>query len=99
MVYRHYQTQKREYFFAMDCMCSKPLNIHYPIIEGQKKSKFIFPKGNVTDSDLKIFEMAFNGYGANRRSPVIQMNLNGSPVSEEAMARFRKKVPQCELVP
>jgi hypothetical protein len=58
-----------------------------------------FRNGNVTDKDLDAFVPAFNGYAPMGFERITMFDLFGSKVSSEAIERFQRAVPECEIVP
>ncbi|MAT16717.1 MAG: hypothetical protein CMJ46_15780 [Planctomyces sp.] len=101
MAWRHYSQKRHEARMASQRMsarflCSTAVRVDGEIIG----TLYYFPNSNITDADLAVFEDYFNGYGsASTRRPVVQIDIKGSPVSEAAIARFRRNVPECEIIP
>lgn len=58
---------------------------------------FHFRKGAVSDADLVAFIPACNGPLPNGLGTIRVLELNGSKVSDEAIARFRTAAPECEI--
>jgi hypothetical protein len=56
-----------------------------------------FKNGNVTDSELKYFVHAFNGFGPSMFDKIAVVRLQGSNLSSDAIAEFQQAVPQCKL--
>jgi len=58
---------------------------------------FHFRNGAVTDADLEAFTPACNGQLPNGPGAIHALDLNGSIVSDEAIARFKAAAPACEI--
>jgi hypothetical protein len=57
-----------------------------------------FKSRNVTDDDLMAFIPAWNGFAPSGFHEIAQVNLCGSNVSDDAVAKFRNSVPSCDLI-
>jgi hypothetical protein len=66
---------------------------------GFKQGVMFIPRKNLTDEDLIAFIPYFNGYAYKGMPGIVKIRLNGSNVSPEAIERFRKAVPSCEVEP
>ena len=64
---------------------------------GLERAVYTFKHGNVTDADLDAFVPAFNGYAPAGFGRIETLRLNGSQVSADAVRRFRRRAPDCEL--
>lgn len=64
-----------------------------PFVDGV----FHFKQGAVTDAELMAFVPACNGPLPNGLGTVRVLELNGSKVSDGAIAEFKKAVPGCEV--
>jgi hypothetical protein len=97
-VYGYYARQQQLTFNAWQDITSRGVNTNHP---GSGSGTFViyFKNGNVTDNDLDAFVPAFNGYYAPMRFGRFRLELFGSKVSSEAIERFRRAVPECEIVP
>jgi hypothetical protein len=58
---------------------------------------FLFKNGAVSDADLDAFIPACSGPLPNGLGTIRVLELNGSNVSDEAIARFKMTVPGCEI--
>ncbi len=67
--------------------------------KGKDQCVLSIPLKNLTDEDLIGFIPYFNGYASKGMPGVVKIELNGSKVSPDAIARFRKAVPSCEVEP
>ena len=94
-VYGHAYRQKQLAIEAFQRMSS--LGVNANLRGGLLHSTYIFKNGNVTDADLEAFVPAFNGYAPTGFGRIESMQLNGSKVSAEAVKRFRRAVPDCDL--
>jgi hypothetical protein len=93
--YGHVYRQRQQAVDAYVHMCNKGVDANFA--RGLLHSVFIFKNANVTDADLNAFVPAFNGY-APRGSPRIEtIRLKGSLVSNDALERFRRAVPDCKV--
>ncbi|BBO34839.1 hypothetical protein [Lacipirellula parvula] len=79
---------------ARNLMMSKAaMSPRAPLADGVLR----FRSGAVADADLAAFVPAFNGGLPDGLGTIRVLDLNGSPVSEEAIGRFRVAVPECEV--
>lgn len=79
---------------ARNLMMSKVVvSLRDPLADGIVR----FKSGAVADADLAAFVPAFNGGLPEGLGTIRVLDLNGSPVSEEAIERFRAAVPECEV--
>jgi hypothetical protein len=84
-------------FVAHKAMTNKGVTANFA--QGLHQATYVFVNANVTDEDLEAFLPAFNGYSLRGLARVKVMRLNGSPVSQEAIQRFRRAVPDCKVEP
>ena len=79
---------------ALNLMMSKAVvSPRDPLADGVLR----FRSGAVADADLDAFVPAFSGGLPEGLGKIRVLDLNGSPVSEEAIERFRAAVPECEV--
>lgn len=91
------QRQGEAAFNAIKQLERRVININ--ISEDQKHCVLSIPNKNLTDEDLIAFIPYFNGYAYRGSLGIVKIRLNGSNVSPDAIARFRKAVPSCEVEP
>lgn len=95
--YGHVYRQQQQALDAWLRMTNKGVECHCR--SDELDETWFFIKANVTDADLDAFPPAFNGYLPWGSARIVKIRLNGSPVSAEAVERFRQAVPACEIEP
>ena len=94
--YGYYERQRRRAITAWELISSEGVDAHF---SGDGTAILHFTNASVTDSDLGVFIPAFNGYAPEGFPIVNRIELHGSKASNRAIQRFRREVPDCEIVP
>lgn len=89
------QRQREAAWKAWKQVEKRVININYD--ESHKQCVLSIPRKNLIDEDLIAFIPYFNGYAAQGLPGIVKIRLNDSKVSPEAIERFRKAVPTCEV--
>ena len=90
------QWQMRQASRAYQAICAKGVDAHFGDAD---ECAIYFKNGNVTDRDLDAFLPVFNGHLPRGLFRPVSMELRGSNVSAEAIERFQRAVPECEVIP
>jgi hypothetical protein len=95
--YGHVRRQEAATIAAFQAICGKGVDLHYRYQDNRRFAIF-FKYSNVTDAELDSFTAAFSAYGQGVGiGPIACLKLNGSPVSDEAIARFERAFPDCKV--
>jgi hypothetical protein len=93
-VYGHVHRQRWRAIHAHQAISGKGVDAHF---QRGLDHVIYFKHANVTDDDLEAFIPAFNGYAPAGFGRITGLRLNGSHVSADAVRRFRRAVPDCEV--
>jgi hypothetical protein len=93
--FAYYGRQRELAVTAWNRISSKGIDAHFPCGSGYA---VYFKNGNVTDDDLIAFIPAFNDFAPSGFCKIERIELGGSKVSSDAIDRFRRAVPDCEIV-